>query len=141
MAVYVSDNVRLKTGVSAGGSAGDVKVAYAEVVCGSAPTTSDTLQFFYLPPGARVVHSTVEATDMDTSGSPTITLNIGDAGDPDRLFAASTVAQAGTQSSAVAVTGAGYKYTSKTLITGTVQANATTGAAGSVYLWVMYVVE
>lgn len=141
MATYLSDNVRLKTGVSAGGPAGNVNCAYAEVVCGSAPSTSDTLEFFWLPANARVLMATLESTDMDTAGSPTITLNIGDSGDADRLFAASTVAQAGTASSAVAVAGFGNKYTSKTKIVGVPAANATTGAGGTVYLTVLYVVE
>ena len=141
MPTYSSSNVTLKTGVPAGGPAGNVLVAYAEVACAAAPSTSDPLQFFYLPAGARVLHATLEATDMDTNASPTLTLNIGDAGDADRIFAASTVGQAGTASSAAAVTGAGYKYTSKTLITGVANANASTGAAGTIYLWIMYVVE
>lgn len=140
MATYTSDNVRLKTGVAAGGPAGNVNCAYAEVVCGAAPATTDTLQFFYLPAGARVLSATLEATDMDTGG-PTLTLNIGDAGSATRLFSASTVAQAGTAAAATAVGGLGYKYTSKTLVTGVAQANATTPAAGSVYLTVLYVVE
>lgn len=141
MANYNSTNYANKTGVSAGGPAGSVLVAYAEVVCSSAPSTSDTLNFFYLPAGARVLQATLEATDMDTNAAPSLTLNVGDSGDADRLFAASTVGQAGTASTAVAVTGAGYKYTSKTLITGVANANAATGAAGSVYLTVLYVVE
>jgi hypothetical protein len=131
----------LKTGVSAGGEAGGVKVAYAEIACTAAPSTTDALQFFYLPAGARVLQATLEATDMDTNVSPSLTLNIGDAGSATRLFSASTVGQAGTSSTAVAVTGQGYKYTSKTLITGVAQANAATGAAGTVYLTILYVVE
>lgn len=141
MATYISDNVRLKKGVSAGGPAGNVLVAYGEVACTAAPSTTDTLEFFYLPAGARVLQATLEATDMDTNVSPSLTLNIGDAGGVDRLFAASTVGQAGTASTAVATTGAGYKYTSKTKITGVANANAATGAAGTVYLTVLYVVE
>lgn len=141
MATYTSDNVRLKQGVSAGGSAGSVKVAYAEVTCGAAPSTSDTIEFFYLPAGARVLHATIEATDMDTNVSPTLTINVGDSGDADRIFAASTVGQAGTASTAAAVAGAGYKYSSKTLITGTAANNAATGAAGTIYLWIMYVTD
>lgn len=141
MATYTSDNVKSRRGIAAGGSVGDVKVAYAEVTCGAAPSTTDTIEFFYLPAGARVLMATLEATDMDTNGAPTITLNVGDSGSATRLFSASTVAQAGTASSALAVAGAGHKYTSKTLITGVAAANATTGAAGTVYLTVLYVVE
>lgn len=123
------------------GLAANVKVARATVACSSAPSTSDTLNFFYLPAGARVHLAVLEATDMDTSGSPSLTLNIGDSGDADRLFAASNVAQTGTLSQAIATTGADHLYTDKTLITGTAAANAATGAAGSVTLTVFYTIE
>lgn len=141
MATYNSTNVANKTGVSSGGPAGNVLVAYAEVVCSSAPSTSDTVNFFDLPAGARVLLAVLESTDMDTNGSPTLTINVGDSGDADRIFAASTVGQTGALSSALAVTGAAYKYTAKTRITGVANANAATGAAGSLYLTVFYVVE
>lgn len=116
------------------GIANNLKAFYFEVACTAAPSTSDTINFGYVPKNFRILHATIEATDMDTAGSPTITLNVGDSGSATRLFSASTVAQAGTQSSAIATTGFGYKYTDKTLITGVAQANATTGAAGTIYL-------
>jgi hypothetical protein len=139
MATYTSTNVRDKTGVTAPTAAGQVLVAYAEVVCTAALSTSDTAQFFYLPAGARIVGAILESTDMDTGG-PTITINVGDAGSAARLFSASTVAQAGTLSSAIATTGMGYTYTAKTLITAVAQANATTPAAGTLSLTVYYTV-
>jgi hypothetical protein len=123
------------------GLAGNIKVAYAEVVCAAAPSTSDTMNFFDLPAGARIVFAVLEATDMDTNGTPTLTLNIGDSGDADRLFAASTVGQAGTVSSTQITTGFGTSFSSKTRITGTANNNAATGAAGSVYLTVHYIIE
>lgn len=141
MATYSSASYTANAPTAGHGLGGDVKSVFAEVVCSSAPSTSDTLNFFYLPAGARVLMAVLEATDMDTGGSPSLTLNIGDAGDPDRLFAASTVGQAGTVSSAIAATGAGVKFTDKTLITGVAAANAATGAAGSVYLTVFYRIE
>ena len=141
MATYNSLNIQNKTGVSQSGGAGNVNVAYAEVVCSSAPSTSDTLNFFYLPANARIVAAALEATDMDTNGTPTLALNIGDSGSASRLFSASTVGQAGTASTALAVAGNAYKTTAKTLITGVASNNAATGAAGSVYLTVFYVVE
>lgn len=139
MAIYPSTNIRDKTAVSGPVGGGEVLVAFAEVVCSAAPSTADTLQFFYLPAGARVLSATLESTDMDTGG-PTLTLNIGDAGSAARLFSASTVAQAGTASAATAVTGLHHQYTSKTLITGTAAVNATTPAAGTVTLSVTYIV-
>lgn len=140
MATYSATNYDKKPALSHGLS-GNVKAARAVVSCTSAPSTSDTLNFFYLPAGARVHLAVLEASDMDTDGTPTITLNIGDSGDADRLFAASTVAQAGTLSTAIATAGADYQYTSETLITGVAAANATAGAAGTVTLTVFYSVE
>lgn len=140
MATYSATNY-LRKPVASHGLGGVLKTAFFEVSCTAAPSTSDTINFGYLPAGARVVLAVLESTDMDTGGSPSLTLNVGDSGDADRLFAASTVGQAGTLSTAIAVTGAGYSYTSETLITGVANANAATGAAGTLYLTVFYVCE
>lgn len=141
MATYNSTNVQNKTGVSAGGPAGNVLSAYAEVSCTAALTTADTINFFDLPTGARVLHMTMESTDLDTNGTPLLTINVGDAGSATRYFSASTVGQAGTASSTSAVTGLHYKNTAKTRIVGVPAANAATGAAGTIYLSCFYVVE
>src|SRR5690242_13203004 len=113
MATYNSSAVSNSAAALHHGPAGNAKIATATVSCTAAPSTSDTINFFDLPAGARVHMAVLYATDMDTNGSPTLTLNVGDSGDADRLFAASTVGQAGTASSAVAVTGVGNLYTSK----------------------------
>ncbi len=123
------------------GFGGSMKVAFGEIVCSAAPTTSDPLEFFELPAGARVVGGFLEADDLDTGGSPSIALNIGDAGDADRFFAASTVAQAGTASTALAVAGLGHRFADRTLITGVASANAATGAAGNIRLALFYVLD
>lgn len=141
MATYNSSNITSKTGVSAGGPAGNVLVAYAEVVTTAALTTADFLYFFDLPANARVLSATLEATDMDTNGTPLLTLNVGDAGSATRFFSASTVGQAGTAAVASAVAGLHYKTTAKTRIVAVPAANAATGVAGSVYLSMLYVVE
>ena len=141
MPIYNSENVRLKTGVAAGGPAGAVLCAHAVVTCGAAPTTADTINFFDLPAGSRVLLAVLEASDMDTNVSPSLTLNVGDSGSATRLFSASNVAQAGTLSTAITVAGHGQKYTSKTRIVCVPQANAATGAAGTVKLTVFYTVE
>lgn len=138
MVTYTSDAVRLKKGVAGPGAAGTMLYATATVTCTSAPTTSDTLQFFYLPAGATVLGGMLEASDMDTAGSPTLTLNAGDAGDPDRLYSLTTIGQAGAASPSMSSLGVNYTYTAKTLIVGSVGTNATTGAAGTVTLTVYY---
>ncbi len=141
MATYSSSNYSSNLPVSVHGEAGAVQTAYALVSCTAAPSTSDTLNFFYLPKNARVLSAELKASDMDTNGSPTLTLNIGDAGSATRYYSASTAGQAGTVDRAMAATGQFYKTTDKTLVTGVAQANAATGAAGTVELAIQYVVE
>jgi hypothetical protein len=141
MATYSSSNYSNVNPVSAHGDAGDVKVAYASVSCTAAPATTDTINFFYLPPNARVIGGALKASDMDTNGSPTLTIDVGDSGDGNRYFAASTAGQGGTVDRSLAATGQDYKTTAKTLVTGTAANNAATGAAGTVELTLLYVVE
>lgn len=141
MAIYNSDNIVNRTGVAAGGPAGAVLCAFATVTCGAAPATTDTINFFDLPAGARVLLAVLESSDMDTNVSPTLTLNVGDSGSAARYFSASTVGQAGTLSTAIATAGHGNKYTQVTRITGVAANNAATGAAGTLTLTMFYVVE
>ncbi|MBP9755950.1 MAG: hypothetical protein KBD40_13215 [Phenylobacterium sp.] len=141
MATYNSTQYTAASPVASHGLSGNTKSARFTVTCTASPATTDTINFGYLPAGARVVMAVLESTDMDTDASPTLTLNVGDAGSANRLFAASTVGQAGTLSQALAVAGNDYLYTAKTLITGVAAANATTGAAGTLYLTVFYTVE
>ncbi len=141
MATYNSTGVAAFAPTLGHGLTGNLKIAYGEVVCAAAPATTDTLNFFDLPANARIVFAVLEADDMDTNGSPTLTLNIGDSGSASRLFSASTVGQAGTASTALAAGAIGYKTTAKTRITGVAANNAATGAAGTVRLAVAYYVE
>ena len=91
----------------------------------------DEVGLFYVPAGFVVTSATISATDMDTGGSPTLAFDVGDDADENRIFAASTVGQAATISSAIATTGHLYQYASETLIKAYVQAVAATGAAGT----------
>lgn len=140
-ATYTSPTVANKRPIAYHGFRRNVQIARGIVACTAAPTTVDTMQFFYMPANAVIVGGYLKSDDMDSNGSPTITLNIGDAGSATRLFSASTVAQAGTSAQETAVTALGYQYTAKTLVTGVAQANAATGVAGSVELCLLYVVE
>lgn len=141
MPIYNSDNIVQRRGLSSGGPAGAVLCAHASVACTAAPTTADTVNFFDLPAGARVLLAVLESTDMDTNVSPSLTLNVGDSGSATRLFSAATVGQAGTLSTAITTAGHGHRYTQRTRITCVPQADAGTGAAGTVKLTVFYVVE
>ncbi len=123
------------------GFGGNVKAAFTEIEVTAALTTADTFDFFTLPAGSRVLFAMLEASDLDTNVSPLLTLNVGDAGSATRYFSASTVGQAGTAATATAATGILHKYTTATKITGTVQANAATGVAGTVRLLVLYTID
>src|SRR4051812_37040222 len=123
MATYRSTAVSGVSPVAAHGDRNSIQAVTATVACTAAPSTTDTLQFFYLPKNAVLVDSYLSATDMDTNGSPAITLNIGDGASATRLFSAATVAQAGTAVN-IAAANRGFQYTAKTLITGVAQANA-----------------
>lgn len=113
---------------------------YWEVSITAAAANLDTFDFGYVPKGFRLLGATLESTDIDTNGAPTVTLNVGDSGDADRIFAASTVGQTGvltTGASAanfLAATGFGYLYTADTVVTGTIPTGPATGATGTLYL-------
>ena len=122
------------------GLGGNLKASYGEVAFSGTITTADSAALLNLPVGAIVMGGFIEADDLDTSGSPTITLNVGDAGDADRYFAASTVAQTGVAGTALAVTGLGCTVTEgNTAVRIAVAANAATSAAGNVRVGLFYI--
>jgi hypothetical protein len=123
------------------GLGASVKVARASVAVDTSLAANDLLRFFYLPPGARVIDVALRTTDLDSNGSPTIKLDVGDAGDTDRLIAASSIGQTGGSERSLAPTGWGYQYAARTLISATVNTAAATKAAGTVELMVVYVVD
>lgn len=104
-----------------------------------------------VPGDASIVEIILTSTDLDTNGSPAITLDVGDASGPetpddDRFIAASTVAQAGGTQRASTNGGTNgllnpiytYSTTGEQEIEVTVKAAAATGAAGTVTLTVIY---
>jgi len=141
MATYQSQQVQDEMPIPSHGEASTVRCQRFPVTITAALTTSDAIEFGYLPKYARVVDALVEATDMDTNGTPTLAFNIGDADDADRLFAATTAGQAAGVTRMTAVTGFGHRYDETTLITGAPSTNAATGAAGTLTLYVWYTVE
>lgn len=140
MATYNSPRVTNKWPIPVHGFRHNVQQVRGIVTCSAAPTTSDTLNFFDIPLNAVIVGGYLKSDQLDTNGSPTIALNIGDAGSAGRLFAGATVSRTGTATTLTG-TALGYKYTTKTRVTGTASANAATGAAGNVELCLLYYVD
>ena len=143
MTIYNSVMVTNKVPVTSHGLYGNVKQETVTVTLTAAPTTADVINFFSIPRNSILIGATVAASQIDSNGSPTLTLNIGDAGSAGRLFPALTSvgrAAPGSVSSAVAFGGYGYLYTADTVIQGSVGVNPATGVAGAtVTLTVMYV--
>ncbi len=134
MATYTSKQYANSPKAFVGATPGNTMTFYWEVSITANAANLDAFNFGVVPKGFRLTSATLEATDIDTNGSPTVTINVGDAGDADRIFAASTVGQAGTLSSAMATTGFGYLYTDDTVITGAIPTGPATGTTGTLYL-------
>jgi hypothetical protein len=115
-------------------------VAIVAMTTAMLDSNTDDVGLLYVPAGAVIVGATLSATDMDT-GSPALAIDVGDASDEDRIFAASAVGQAGTLSSAIATTGFLYKYTTSTQLRAYIQTAAATAAAGTLYFSVSYFVD
>lgn len=122
------------------GIGGDVQRFRFQVALTAAAALNDTIEFGYVPAGFRLLGAVLKSDDLDT-GVAAMTLDVGDAADPDRIFAASTVGQTGTYTAAPANTAMDYKWTAQTLITGLVKAAAATPAAGNLYLILLGVIE
>lgn len=125
------------------GLGGDVAGSYGEVAFTGTITTADSANVLQLPIGAIVTGVVIQSDDMDTNASPTITLNVGDAGSATRYISASNVAQAGTAAVATAATGLLYRVTGNndTMVRVAVAANAATSAAGTVRVLVTYLLQ
>lgn len=143
MAVYYTDKSRSFATAGGLGLNGQQMVATAIVAMTTAmiDNADDEVGLFYLPAGAVVTGGTVHATDMDTNVTPTLSFDIGDDADEDRLFAAALVGQAATLTTTMPVTAHLYKYTTATRIKAYVKVAAATGAAGTLYVSISYIVD
>ncbi|MBR0868925.1 hypothetical protein JQ633_01035 [Bradyrhizobium tropiciagri] len=108
---------------------GTVNILAADLV------TTNQVALFRVPAGFVAQGLFASATDMDTNGSPTLTLNIGDSGSAARLLSASNIGQAGTSTSTIATTGSYYQFTADTDILLQPAANAATAAAGTITVY------
>lgn len=127
-------------GVGLGGRT--THTARGEYTISAALVINDVINLFYLPPNARVKRGFIKSADLDSNVSPAITLDVGDAADPDRYFAASTVAQAGGVDVTMAATGVDYNNTARTLVSLLVKAApATSATTGTIVVTIDYMVE
>ncbi|MGI8839960.1 MAG: hypothetical protein ACR2F8_04115 [Caulobacteraceae bacterium] len=125
------------------GLAENIKVAAASVAVPNTLAANDTVNLFYLPAGATVRRASLRASPaLDSNGSPTLTLDVGDAGNTARLFSQSLAGSSASGDDGVcAFVGLGYQYPVKTAIFATVHAAGATKVAGTISLTVFYTVD
>ena len=134
MAAYTSKQYANSPNVFVGGGDANMICFFWEVSITANAANGDTFTFGKVPKGFRVLGGCLESTDIDTNGSPTVTINVGDSGSATRLFSASTVGQAGTADRALAVAGQHYLYTDDTIVTGIIPTGPATGTTGTLQL-------
>lgn len=92
---------------------------------------------FVVPAGFVATGIIAVATDMDTNGSPTLALSVGDAASGTRYLSSSNIGQAGTTTQTLASTGLLFAYTVDTEILITATTGAATAAAGTLDLYLI----
>jgi hypothetical protein len=97
--------------------------------------TGSIVEAFMVPAGFTVTAIIAVATDMDSNGSPTLALSVGDSGSGVRHLSSSTIGQAGTTTQTLASTGLLYNYTTDTKILVTATTGSATAVAGTLDLY------
>lgn len=143
MAIFFTDKSRsFGTAYGAGPARDEVSdIAIVAMTTAMIDNVDDEVGLMWVPAGAIITGIAVSATDMDTNASPTIAFDIGDDADEDRLMAATQVARAGGVDQAIARTGLGFKYTTRTRLKAYVQTAAATAAAGTLTVVIRYIVD
>lgn len=65
------------------------------VTAGAALVINDVIQMVKVPAGARIISTTLHTSDLDSNGTPLITLSVGDGSVTNRFINASTKGQTG----------------------------------------------
>lgn len=98
--------------------------------------TGQVVEAFIIPAGFMATALFAVATDMDSNGSPTLAISVGDSGSSVRFLSSSTVGQAGTSTSTIASTGLLYTFTADTKILVTMTTGSATAVAGTLDLYI-----
>jgi hypothetical protein len=103
---------------------------------------NDVVKFLTVPAGVYITDIKLDVPQLDTNGSPTITLDVGTSGAAQAYLAASTVGQAGGVAVANVAGTIGATFTTATVIQMKVHAAPATGVtSGTITLQVSYVSE
>ncbi len=146
MAVYETDKSRSTTLaplVGAGWARAVVcETAIVAMTTAMIDNANDDVGLFWVPAGAVVVGAYLSCTDMDTGG-PTLSIDVGDSADEDRLIALGLAGGTGLPVVTAHLNTSGhlYKYTAKTQIRAYINTAATTPAAGTLKFSLMYFID
>ena len=123
---------------SIGGGSQSV-IAYAEYNLTAALALNDVVNMMWVPAGAIITNVRLGGDQLDTGGTPTLTLDVGDASSATRFVSTSNVAQTGTVGSTAVNF---YQYTADTRIQVKAHAAPATGAtSGKIKLEVTYLLD
>lgn len=129
MATFQMTNPQGRTATPPGvGDGKSLKCVTASYSLAAALALNDVLQSPLIQSGSTVIDVMVVVSDLDTGGSPSITLDVGYGDDPDYFIAASTVGQAGGVARASAATAQPLTLAKNDTIDITVKAAPATGA-------------
>lgn len=153
MTAYTFDKVKVTPAVQVNGVTS--VLGFYELT--GALADNDTIGSIPVPDGAIILKAEVTCSELDTNGSPTLTLNVGDSTDEDRFVDGATTGAAvniqginvSTVTSNAVATGKGYTYSDSSVTTGlggeiliTVDGSpATAATTGHVILEVQYTLD
>ena len=143
MTIYTSTDSQTYSIVRGAGASGNEITfirSYA-ITTAMIDNANDEIELCWVPAGAVITGIGFRCTDMDTNGTPLLKWDVGDDSDEDRLIAATTVGQTASETRALEATGWGYKYSTATKIKAYVNTAAATGAAGTLYFKLTYIVD
>lgn len=107
----------------------------------TALVVNDVIEMVRLPKGATVVDIILVTDDLDSDGTPAITLDVGYGGNDDYFLAASTIGQAGGIVRASAATAFPLTLTEEDTIDVHVDTAPDAGGVGTISLTVLYTGE
>ena len=100
---------------------------------------NDVLEVVPVFAGETVVSVELMCSDLDTNGTPLVTLDVGDGDDPDRYILASTVGQTSIFTVAKHTAGAPYVYATDDTIDVLVKAAPATSVVGTVTVSILVI--
>ena len=123
---------------------GNVHVVTSSYSITANPTANDYLQMVPVPKGAKIVDVILTSTDIDTNGTPTVAMTVGDQdGTPsdNRYITTSTIGQAGGVARLNAQGGHLYTFAADGTIDVKFTTASATFASGTITMTVIYTTD